>query len=246
MSWIAITGASSGIGKSLAKTLYLNQTDRRLILVGRNLVALEELAHELGGHHEIVAADLEKNSEIEKLSNKIESCTSQDGLLALVNNAGMIDLKCFDDSSDELWMRQLQINLMAPVNLTRRLKSSLLKCKGSSVVNVSSTLAQRPLRNVSAYAAAKAALEHWSRCLALEWAPEVRVNVVAPGVVDTPIHTFHRNQDERGRKIAHQMQPMKRIGRPEEIAAMIEYLIGPNAQWITGVTYNVDGGVSLQ
>lgn len=244
MSLVVITGASSGIGESLAQRLD-QRADLELILLGRNLNALKHLQAELKGSHHILSADLNVPAEIEKVVQSIKEISQDRGLKALVNNAGVFDLISFEESSDELWERQISTNLMAPVKLTRGLYTELLKGEHSAVINISSTLAQRPLKNVSAYAAIKAALDHWSRCLALEWAPGIRVNVVAPGIIDTPIHSFHRNEDESGKKMADQMQPMKRIGRPDEIAAMVEYLIFENAHWITGSTFNVDGGVTL-
>jgi 3-oxoacyl-[acyl-carrier protein] reductase len=111
-----------------------------------------------------------------------------------------------------------------------------------SVVNVSSSLADRAIPGMAAYNASKAGLNHLTRCLALEWAPTVRVNAVMPAVVDTPIHTSRgmTSDDVAGLGAMH---PLGRVGQPRDISSMIAYLLSDAASWMTGAIIPVDGGI---
>ena len=110
------------------------------------------------------------------------------------------------------------------------------------MVNISSSLADRAIPGMMAYNASKAALNHMTRCLALEWAPTVRVNAIMPAVVDTPIHD--------GRGMSHEdvvgmgaMHPLGRIGQPRDISSMVLYLLSDASSWMTGAIIPIDGGI---
>jgi NAD(P)-dependent dehydrogenase (short-subunit alcohol dehydrogenase family) len=110
------------------------------------------------------------------------------------------------------------------------------------VVNVSSTLAERAIPGMAAYNASKAALNQLTRSLALEWAPQVRVNAVMPAVVDTPIHVSRGMSPEQVEAMG-EIHPMKRVGQPEDVAAMIAFLLSDASSWMTGTVIPVDGGM---
>jgi NAD(P)-dependent dehydrogenase (short-subunit alcohol dehydrogenase family) len=111
-----------------------------------------------------------------------------------------------------------------------------------AVVNVSSTLAERAIPGMAAYNASKAALNQLTRSLALEWAPQVRVNAVMPAVVDTPIHVSRGMSLEQVEAMG-EMHPMKRVGQPKDVAAMIAFLLSDESSWMTGTVIPVDGGM---
>ena len=121
---------------------------------------------------------------------------------------------------------------------------------GHSIVNVSSTLGLRPIENVSAYCATKAAMISWTETMALELgAQNIRVNCVAPGLVDTPIHPFHSQAPEKKQQSLEKlapMQPLGRVGTAEEIARSIYFLASEDSAWTTGATLSVDGGINLK
>ena len=110
------------------------------------------------------------------------------------------------------------------------------------MVNISSSLADRAIPGMIAYNASKAALNHMTRCLALEWAPTVRVNAIMPAVVDTPIHDGRgmSREDVEGMGAMH---PLGRIGQPRDISSMVLYLLSDASSWMTGAIIPVDGGI---
>jgi NAD(P)-dependent dehydrogenase (short-subunit alcohol dehydrogenase family) len=167
-------------------------------------------------------------------------------LKALINNAGLYERKTFFETKDEDWERQWRTNLQAPVELCRHLHPLLMKAAPASVVNISSTLGLRPVAQTAAYSATKAALNSLTQTLALEWAPHVRVNAVCPGIVDTPIHTFHElAEGSEVRRGVHEAHPLGRMGRPEHIAAAVDFLLSEDSNWTTGSLWTVDGGIHL-
>jgi NAD(P)-dependent dehydrogenase (short-subunit alcohol dehydrogenase family) len=155
----------------------------------------------------------------------------------LVNNAGIIERISFAESGDDVWERQFNANLYSAVGLTRGLYSELKLNKGSSVLKVSSTLGLRPIANTVAYSASKAAMVNWTQGLAIEWAADqIRVNCLCPGLVDTPIHAARPPDD---------VQPLGRLGQPDDVAKAAWFLLSPDSSWTTGAVLRVDGGISL-
>lgn len=238
-----VTGASRGIGRAIAHRL--SQDGFALVLVGRNSQELITTQKKLVTSSCIVNTDLNAPEAPDLILSASHSpLFQQTPLTALINNAGIIHRNSFSEMSEQTWRDELELNLMAPVRL---IKKSLPELQdGSVIVNVSSTLGIRPIANTSAYSASKAALNSLTQCLALELAPRIRVCSVCPGLIDTPIHEFYgKSETEFERKSAHAAQPMKRMGHPEEIAAMVSFLISPESAWTTGSLHVVDGGIGL-
>jgi NAD(P)-dependent dehydrogenase (short-subunit alcohol dehydrogenase family) len=151
---------------------------------------------------------------------------------ALVNNAGIAREEPLDRFDVEIWQRTFAINLMAPVALTRALEDRLVD---GAVVNVASTDARVGSYSSAAYAASKAALVSATRSLAnLLSRSRIRVNSVSPGWIDTQMTTLP--------ELAAEVAPMQRIGRPEEIADAVAWLLGPQSSFVTGSDIVVDGG----
>jgi NAD(P)-dependent dehydrogenase (short-subunit alcohol dehydrogenase family) len=160
----------------------------------------------------------------------------------LVNSAGIAPMARLDETTDDIWDEAFAINVRGPFLLCRELGALLHEGSSSSVVNVSSTLAERAIPGMAAYNASKAALNQLSRSLALEWAPQVRVNAIMPAVVDTPIHASRGMSFEQVQEMG-EMHPMKRVGQPEDVAAMINFLLSEASSWMTGTVIPVDGGM---
>lgn len=242
---VMITGAGSGIGAATAARFSSEGWD--VILVGRRKDALEKIKARLLTDSIVFPLDLAA-SDCDQIAN--EWITTHhawaDRLTVLVHNAGIFERGSTVDSTLESWSRIFETNLFGVIRLTKTLFPSLKKNHGA-IVNVSSTLGLRPTADTAAYSASKAALLNWSASFAKEAGPEgVRINSVCPGIVDTPIHSFHtaENKAEALKKMAS-LQPLGRIGTPSDVAHMIWSLSGPGSEWTTGATVCVDGGINL-
>ena len=235
---VVVTGGASGIGLAVAQQLVAEGA--QVCLVSRREDALAGAARKLGDGAWWQACDVASADDVDRLAGALtERWGALDGL---VNNAGTAPMATLDDTDPETWDRAFAVNVRGPYLLLRALHPLLEAGRVPAVVNVSSTLAEKPIPGMAAYNAAKAALNQLTRSVALEWAPAVRANAVMPAVVDTPIHAsrgLSRAQVE-GMGAIH---PMARIGRPEDVAAMVCFLLSEQASWMTGAVVPVDGGM---
>lgn len=240
---VVITGAGSGIGQACAQ-VYSNQ-GFEIILVGRNQEKLLKTQRQLKTPSSIVLTDLTKSESIQSLISQLKEIPS---LRVLVNNAGVFEKNHSLKSDLTLWRRMFETNLFGTVELTEGLASTLKSRPGSSVINISSTLAHKSIPETSAYSASKAAMVSWTKALAKELAPECRVNCVCPGIIDTPIHPFHDLEEDKKKNLLDQMkglQPMNRVGLPMDVAHAVYFLSTPESSWTTGAVLDVDGGINL-
>jgi NAD(P)-dependent dehydrogenase (short-subunit alcohol dehydrogenase family) len=241
-----VTGAGSGIGKAIAAKLL--SEGQHVFGLGRDPKKLQATAKLVtDGRFHFASVDLAHPEESARTTQEIRKWLSQSGqpLLGLVNNAGIFDRLPFLQTSDAVWERHFNTNLLAPVRITREFYNDLKSAKPSSVLNISSTLGLAPALDTSAYSAIKAAMINWTKGLALEWAPDgIRVNCICPGLVDTPIHPFH-TMDASAKAGPHSAQPLGRMGTPEEIAEAAWFLLSDKSPWTTGAVLAVDGGISL-
>ena len=239
-----ITGASSGIGRAAARLF--GENDASVVALGRNERELKSLREEVqttGGTLKIQLADVLEATQIEKVVNETIETFGQ--IDVLVNAAGIILNGSIENTALEDWDKMMNINLRAVFAMMQKCVPHLEKTKGN-VVNVSSVAGLRAFPNVLAYCVSKAAIDQLTRCSALELAPKgVRVNAVNPGVVVTALHKRGGMADEdylnflERSKTTH---PIGRVGTPVEVAELIYYLASEKASWITGATYEIDGG----
>jgi NAD(P)-dependent dehydrogenase (short-subunit alcohol dehydrogenase family) len=238
-----VTGASSGIGKATAKT-FANQ-GAKLALIGRKQAALDDVLKSVTAQGEgiAIAADVTVDRDCERIVR--DSVAKFGKLDILINAAGIIANGTIENTTLQLWDDMFKINVRSVFYLMHLAMPHLTKTKGN-VVNVSSVNGQRSFPNVLAYCSSKAALDHMTRCAALEMATKgVRVNAVSPGVTITQLHrragmdeiTYQKFLDH-----SKETHPLGRVGNAEEIADLILFLASPRAGWITGVTYLIDGG----
>jgi NAD(P)-dependent dehydrogenase (short-subunit alcohol dehydrogenase family) len=235
---VVISGASSGIGLEAARMLASRGAE--VCLTARRLQPLEAAAKDIGDGAWVWPCDVADAESVAALAAEIRGLWGTvDGL---VNNAGIAPMARLDETTNEIWDEAFAINVRGPFILCRELGGLLHGGSSPAVVNVSSTLAERAIPGMAAYNASKAALNQLTRSLALEWAPKVRVNAVMPAVVDTPIHASRGMSPEQVEAMG-EMHPMKRVGKPEDVAAMIVFLLSDASSWMTGTVIPVDGGI---
>lgn len=239
-----ITGASSGIGRAAANLF--TKKGARVIAVGRNGKELNDLRIQTngnGGFLRVHLADIRETTQVERVV--IDTFEHFGQIDVLVNSAGIILNGSIENTSLDDWDKMLNINLRSVFYLMNRCVPYLEKTKGN-IVNVSSVAGQRAFPNVLAYCVSKAAIDQLTRCSALELAEKgVRVNSVNPGVVLTNLHKRSgMKEDDYDSFVEHSKNthPLGRVGRPEEIADLIYFLASEKASWITGATYEIDGG----
>jgi len=235
---VIVTGASSGIGLDAANLLH--EAGAEVCLVARRGEVLAEVSAELGDRAWWYACDVSDAGQVEGLAKAVKARWG--ALDGLVNNAGIAPMATLEDTDPAAWDRVFEINVRGPYLLCRSLGPMLKEGENPAVVNISSSLADRAIPGMMAYNASKAALNHMTRCLALEWAPSVRVNAVMPAVVDTPIHDGRgmSREDVEGMGAMH---PLGRIGQPRDISAMVLFLLSDASSWMTGAIIPVDGGI---
>lgn len=232
-----VSGGGSGIGFAIAKEI-LKENLGIPFLIGRNQKKLEQASKKLD-KCPYLSVDLRQDTCVQEIKNL--------GLNAagLVNNAGTYKPSSFDSCQSKDWLQAFQSNFLTAVFLSQALLEPLKKNKGS-IVNISSTLGIRPIAKTSAYSASKSALNNLSLSMALELAPDVRVNTVCPGIVNTPIHDFQREDISQWKKDLKEMQPLKRVGEPSDIAPLVVHLLSEKSSWVTGATLTIDGGILLK
>ena len=245
-----VTGASRGIGRATA--LALAETGAHVLVhYGRSAQEAESLVSEIqtkGGSANAISADLGTPNGAALLAKQVRSIVG-DRLDVLVSNAGISKAATIKDHTVEDFDNLFATNVRSPFFLVQQLLPVL--GEGSNIVVISSaaarTVAGKPaLENPSlrAYASTKGAIEtlvkHWAAILGPRG---IRVNAVAPGVIDTDMSNFTKT--EAGREVTLGMQALKRIGKPEDIADVVAFVASDGARWITGASIPVDGGSKL-
>ena len=244
---VLVTGATSGIGHAVA--VRFAGESARVVAVGRSQSALREVKGSIekaGGNCLTIAVDVTKDSQVHQA---IDQAVDKFGRLdVLVNAAGHISTGSIEETSLAAWDAMMNVNLRAVFQLMQLATPHLIKTKGN-IVNVSSVTGLRSFPGVLAYCVSKAGVDQLTRCAALELAAKgVRVNAVNPGVVITEIHKRGGMSEEAYANFLEHSKsthPIGRVGDPKEIAELVFYLASEKAGWITGATYQIDGGRAL-
>ncbi|GAA2535805.1 oxidoreductase [Streptomyces koyangensis] len=241
---VLVTGGSRGLGAA---------TVRRFVAAGATVLTASRSRPEEDSGATFLAADLSTQRGAAELGRRVVEQVG--GVDVLVNNAGAASPPAPTLSrSDESWQADLEMNLLSAVRLDRALVPGMVERGSGVVVHVSSIASRLPQRTEASYAAAKAALNTYSRELATEvGAHGVRVVCVLPGFVVTDGATAHLKHmaekqgmttEEVTRQIVdHLNVPMGRPGDPEDVAEMITFLASGRAKWLTGAQFRVDGGI---
>lgn len=238
---VLITGASSGIGRSTA--IECSNLGATVIITGRNSERLNKTFEALskGPDHKQIIGDLVNVEDLENLVNQIPEI---DGL---VNNAGIVKLIPVSFYTLEELDRIYRLNVFAPMILLKQLLKKKKLRKNSSVVftsSISGVFRVSPGNGI--YAASKNSIDAFMRISALELAPKgIRCNSVNPGMVETNIKDLNGELTEEQYNLDIQKYPLKRYGKPEDVAYAIIYLLSDASSWVTGSTIKVDGGRTI-
>ena len=238
-----VTGASRGIGRAIA--FALAQFGAQVLVHyssgEKEAEAVVVAIRKGGGKAEKVGADLRKPEAAHILAEHVRQIVGG-RLDILVANAGISRSASIEATTVEDFDEQFAVNVRAPFFLVQQLLPAL--CKGSSVIFTSSLAARASVGTLSAYAATKGAIEAIVKHFAAALGPRgVRVNAVAPGVVDTEMSNFTKS--EAGREATLAMQALKRMAEPDDIAPVVAFLASDEARWITGDSIHIDGGSKL-
>lgn len=242
---IIVTGATSGMGMAMAEAFV--REGANVILSGRDPergLALEKELNLTGKKAVFVAGDISKPQANEQLVK--EAIRNFGKLDIIVTNAGNLGIGSVTDISLEEWDYTLATNLNAVFYLSRYAIPEMKKT-GKGVILVNSSIAAfKSFPNHAAYCASKAALVALVKEMALDYGPEIRVNTICPGPVDTPLIWDSAKAFQDPKTIVQQTANntlMKRLGKPEDIASLALFLVSEEASWITGSAFTIDGGI---
>lgn len=236
---ILITGASSGIGRATA--IECSKMGANTVITGRNGYRLKETFNQLQGENNsmfICDLNLEEN-----LNHLIDKCPSLNGI---VHCAGLTKITPFQFAKRDKIDEVFDVNFLAPAELTRRIICAKKIEKNSSIVFISSISGVYCSAVASSiYSASKGAIDGLAKGMAIDLAPkQIRVNCINPGMIETNIFdageiTNEQFEEDKSR------YPLKRYGRPEEVAHAVIYLLSDASSWVTGSNLKIDGGFTL-
>ena len=226
MKNILLIGGSYGIGLAIAKEL---QFENNLYIASRSN---ENLADVKATH---IAFDA--------TTDTIDTSQLPAVIDGLVYCPGSINLRPFKGLKPEAFETDLQINFISLVKVIQSVLPNLLASEQASIVAFSSVAATMGMPFHTSVAASKGAIEGFAKALAAEYAPKIRVNVIAPSLTDTPLADKFLNNETKQEKSAER-HPLKRFGKPEDSAQMATFLLSDKSSWISGQIFHVDGGMS--
>lgn len=226
MKNILLIGGSYGIGLELAKEL---QQDNKVYVASRTNENLSEL--------NVI------HITYDAASDTLDTSMLPDVIDGLVYCPGSINLRPFRGLKLETFESDMQINFFSMVKVVQSILPQLTASEQSSIVLFSSVAVKMGMPFHTSVAAAKGAIEGFAKALAAEYAPKIRVNVIAPSLTETPLAEKFLSTDEKREKSA-QRHPLKRFGTTADIAQMANFLLSEKSSWISGQIFNVDGGMS--
>ena len=232
-----VTGGASGIGEATCKELA--RAGAVVTIADINLEAAQALAATLPGST-AAHTDVTRQESVEAAAAHLKR------LDILVNNAGIAHVGDIAHVEPDDFDRLMEVNVKSVYLVTRALLPLLLKSRGS-IVNIGSVAGLVGIKQRFAYCTTKGAVIAMTRQLAVEYPRELRVNCICPGTVHTPfvegyLEKYHAHEKDKIRAELNARQPMGRMGKPEEVAAMVRYICSDEAEFMTGSLLTIDGG----
>ena len=237
-----ITGAGKGIGRAIA--LAFAEAGANVVCAARTEADIEQTAEQARAFG-VQALAVKTNSKSERQLNQlVEQALDTFGKInILVNNAGGALPNDALTTSAEQFNADYHFNVTSPFILTQLCVPHMKKAGSGNIINITSAAARYTQPGFTSYGTCKAALTHLTRLMAADFAPDVRVNGIAPGSIFTD--SLAQFLDEAGQKKMTELTPMKSLGKPEDIASAALYLASPAARWVTGKIIEVDGGAEV-
>lgn len=235
-----VTGASRGIGKAVAKRL----ADEGYFVIGtataeKGVAVINDYLHASGGIGRIL--NVEDTEQISQLFDEIQSMYGT--VQILVNNAGITQDGLLMRMDDSAWQSVIDVNLTAVYRMSKAALRGMMKARNGRIINITSVVAAMGNAGQTNYAATKAGVEGFTRSLAREiGSRQITVNCVAPGLIETDM------TDELDERLINSMLdavPLGRLGRPEDVAAAVNFLASDEANYITGAVIAVNGGMYM-
>jgi glucose 1-dehydrogenase len=241
----AVTGGDQGIGRAIVERLAVEGADVALCYRSNKAGADEVVATVKKGNRKAVAlqCDVSKVAEGQRF---VEDAVKELGRIdILVNNAGLERRADFWDVSEADYDVVLNVNLKGPFFVTQAFVKHRMQAKvGGKVINISSVHEELPFPHFASYCASKGGLKMLTRDLSIELAPlGITINSIAPGAIETPINKNLLNDPVKLKSLLENV-PLKRLGKPEDVASVAAFLASSDADYVTGTTYFVDGGLT--
>lgn len=239
-----VTGGNAGIGEAIA-TAFARE-GAAVVITGRRQEELNRVAGAIQQTHGRALAVSGSVTDEAHVRNAVSQCVRAYGRVhILVNNAGIGEFgKRLHELEDTNWQQVLDVNVTGVFRMTRATLPELIKSGGGSIINISSIASLVGVPMLSAYAASKGALDALTRALAIDYADQaIRCNVINPGLVATPMAAPLLADADRAAQVLADY-PIRRPGRPEEVAALALYLASDDSTWVTGATFPIDGGMT--
>jgi 3-oxoacyl-[acyl-carrier protein] reductase len=234
-----ITGATGGIGMSIAKQM--KSSGAKLILSGTRQEVLSKLKLELGDEVKTIVTDLGDKNDVMALANEAEETFGSIDIL--INNAGITADGLLLRMKDEDWDKVIDINLSSSMRLTRQVIRGMIKRRYGRIIFISSIVGYTGNAGQSNYSASKSALSGLTKSIAAEVAGRgITCNLIAPGFISTPM-TDKLSEDQRNNIIKN--IPIDRLGKPSDISSGCLYLSSNEASFVTGTTLHINGGMSM-
>lgn len=239
-----VTGAGSGIGEAIAQQLAREGAE--VALVGRDEAKLRQTLARIEGKAHVYAADISSDHDVTALQQRIgERFGTVD---ILVNNAGTIMRnENMLETTDDSWKSFMNVNLLGPLRMCRAFVPFMIRQGKGAIVNVASQLSVVSAPGYATYSTAKGGIVSFTRSLAIDYGGHgIRANCVSPGVVETPMAYVGRDNFDAVKQSIADAHPLKRIGRPEDVAYAVLYLASDESGWVTGTNLLVDGGYTAR
>jgi 3-oxoacyl-[acyl-carrier protein] reductase len=237
-----VTGAAQGIGKAIAMLLAKNGAD--VVVSDINLEKAQETANEIQGMGRRSFAIKVNVADLKDVERMVEATVEQFGRIdILVNNAGITRDRLILRMTEEDWDAVLDVNLKGTFNCTKAVIRHMSKQKSGKIVSIASVSGEMGNPGQANYAASKAGVIGFTKTIAREFAGRgINVNAIAPGYIQTPMTDA---VPEKAKEELKRMIPMERLGKPEDVAQAVLFLVSENSSYITGQVLNVNGGIYM-